>query len=175
MTQFLAVFVRAIFQDLQSGNHWRIKLQFHRKTDTVMVTGEPHSTAQVVRLRTPIAKPLQGRYFSLGEWCEHADLHNISSANVWDLKFTLFLNPLPLFGVDMVEQCPAFVEGRRRNFGWPVELRIVPLIELLLFLIFRIISLVRYMFVIVAHFVENRSLFPLPVNLLVPCAFQVLS
>ena len=75
----------------------------------------------------------------------------------------------------MVEQCLAFVEGRRRNFGWPIELRIVPLIELLLFLIFRISSLVRYMFVIVAHFVENRSLFPFPVNLLVLCTFQVLS
>ena len=67
------------------------------------------------------------------------------------------------------------MKGRRRNFGWPVELRIVPLIKLLLFLIFRIISLMRQMFVVVAHLVKNRSLFPLPVNLLVACTFEVLS
>ena len=102
MTQFLAVFVRSMLQDLQFGDHRRIKLHLHSKIDTVRDSGEPHGTSQVVRLGASIAKPFEGSYFRLRERCEQTDLDNISCAYVRYLKFTLFLDLFPLFRVDMV-------------------------------------------------------------------------
>ena len=103
MGQFLAVLVRAMLQDLQSGDHRRIELKLCSETDAVNDAGEPHSASQVVLLRKSIAKPFESRNFRLRNRVEHAELNDISRANIWDLKFTLFLNLLPLFRVDMCE------------------------------------------------------------------------
>ena len=103
MGQFLAVFVRAMLQDLQSGDHRRIELKLCREADAVNDAREPHSASQVVLLRKSIAKPFESRNFRLRKRVEHAELNDIARAYIWDLKFTLFLNLLPLFRVDMCE------------------------------------------------------------------------
>ena len=173
MIQFLAVPVRSILEDLQASNHGRVELELHLEVDIVSDARKPHSAAQVVRFRPPIAKPLHGRYFCLRERIEHAYLHYVTCAQIWDLKFSLFLDPFPLFRVDVVEKSLAFVEGRWRNFGRPVELRVVPLIKLLLLFRFRVVALVWQVLIVVSNLIKYGSLLPLPVNLFVPRTFQI--
>ena len=126
--------------------------------DVVSHGMEPQCRSQVVRFGSTIDDALHRVDLGLKEILEHAQLHNVTSADIWDGELSFLLDSLSLFRVDMIEQCLSTVHGRSWNLGRPIELRIVPLRKSFLFLVFWVVALMWDMEFIVTELLKDIAL-----------------
>ena len=134
---------------------------------------EPECRPKVVRLTTAIDETLESVNLRLRDRLEHAELNNITSADVRDRELTAFLNALTLLTVNMVQKGLAFMHSRGRNLWWPVELGVIPRRELLLLLILWVVALMRNVVRVVTKLVEDHTLLTFPVDSLLCLRLQV--
>ena len=126
--------------------------------DVVSHGMEPQCRSQVVRFGSTIDDALHRVDLGLREILEHAKLHNVTSADIWDGEFSLFLDFLAFLRVNVIEQCLSCVHSRTRNLGRPIELRIVPLRKSFLFLVFWVVALMWDMEFIVTELLKDIAL-----------------
>ena len=134
---------------------------------------EPECRPKVVRLAAAVHETLESVNLRLRDRLEHAELDNITSADVRDGELTAFLNALTLLAVNMVQKGLAFMHSRGRNLWWPVELGVIPRRELLLLLILWVVTLMRNVVRVVTELVEDHALLTFPVDGLLCLRLQV--
>ena len=132
---------------------------------TVDDSVEPERAAEVVHVGATVDDALVRVQLGLGQVRKHAQLNDVSRANVGNVELSLFLDALALLTVNVIQESLAEVHRWSRKPRRPVILRIVPLGQTFLLLILWVVALMRDMMRVVADLGKDRSLFAFQVDL----------
>lgn len=177
MVQLLPQFIRTIPHNLDILSEWWEQRNVQLGIVALDVHVDGHLTLHIFcRLESSKANTSPFLQVFLRHWIVKGNLENISSSVIWNLEFilSLFVDPVTLLVLDLLEKGLSFVHGRSWELWWPIVLWVIPGIHPWLLLSnLGILTLVRNMVLVVGQFIECISLLLEEINLGLSIAFWV--
>jgi len=155
--QLLSVFIGAVFDDFEVGDHRRVNLDVVYDISLIQRKVQFASSSHAVWSTFADDQALIFNLLFLRLRRHHGELANVTSSEIRNSESSLLLDFIEVFFLQMINKALPFVESWSRKLWWPIVHRVLPLCEFGLSL-FVVTTLIRNMVLVVAELKEWISL-----------------